>query len=148
RERVRYTRDQLLQLREAVNVPENILSIKREIEAELSGEDQSWGRGDANVQTQPQNRYSEPDNRDWRGRSSQSSASGEERSWGDNKEMRQQEASQFNRQDLNSQFSRAQISPNQGVGGPAPTLVKAEVPWSVRRGTLSEKERVLKTVKG
>ncbi|PIA45917.1 hypothetical protein AQUCO_01600279v1 [Aquilegia coerulea] len=148
RERVRYTRDQLLQLREAVNVPENILSIKREIEAELSGEDQSWGRGDANVQNQPQNRYAEPDNRDWRGRSSQSSASGEERSWGDNKEMRQQEANQFNRQDLNSQFSRAQISPSQGVGGPAPALVKAEVPWSARRGTLSEKDRVLKTVKG
>lgn len=33
-------------------------------------------------------------------------------------------------------------------GGPAPTLVKAEVPWSVRRGSLSEKDRVLKTVKG
>lgn len=33
-------------------------------------------------------------------------------------------------------------------GGPAPSLVKAEVPWSARRGTLSEKERVLKTVKG
>lgn len=33
-------------------------------------------------------------------------------------------------------------------GGPAPALVKAEVPWSVRRGTLSEKDRVLKTVKG
>ena len=33
-------------------------------------------------------------------------------------------------------------------GGPTPTLVKAEVPWSARRGTLSEKDRVLKTVKG
>jgi hypothetical protein len=32
--------------------------------------------------------------------------------------------------------------------GPAPALVKAEVPWSARRGTLSDKERVLKTVKG
>lgn len=30
----------------------------------------------------------------------------------------------------------------------APTLIKADVPWSVRRGTLSDKERVLKTVKG
>jgi hypothetical protein len=32
--------------------------------------------------------------------------------------------------------------------GPAPALIKAEVPWSVRRGNLSEEERVLKTVKG
>ena len=32
--------------------------------------------------------------------------------------------------------------------GPAPALVKAEVPWSARRVNLSEKERVLKTVKG
>ncbi|KAG1364389.1 hypothetical protein COCNU_11G012160 [Cocos nucifera] len=32
--------------------------------------------------------------------------------------------------------------------GPAPALIKAEVPWSARRGNLSEKERVLKTVKG
>jgi hypothetical protein len=33
-------------------------------------------------------------------------------------------------------------------GGPAPALVKAEVLWSTRRVNLSEKERVLKTVKG
>lgn len=33
-------------------------------------------------------------------------------------------------------------------GGPTSTLVKAEVPWSARRGSLSEKDRVLKTVKG
>lgn len=33
-------------------------------------------------------------------------------------------------------------------GGPAPVLVKAEVPWSARRGNLSENDRVLKTVKG
>lgn len=33
-------------------------------------------------------------------------------------------------------------------GGPTPPLIKAEVPWSARRGTLSEKERVLKAVKG
>ena len=33
-------------------------------------------------------------------------------------------------------------------GGAAPALVKVEVPWSASRGNLSEKERVLKTVKG
>ncbi|CAL5385400.1 unnamed protein product [Camellia sinensis] len=32
--------------------------------------------------------------------------------------------------------------------GPAPALIKAEVPWSARRGTFSNKDRVLKTVKG
>lgn len=32
--------------------------------------------------------------------------------------------------------------------GPPPVLVKAEVPWSAKRGTLSEKDQVLKTVKG
>ncbi|KAJ0523681.1 putative MIF4G-like, type 3, MIF4G-like domain superfamily protein [Helianthus annuus] len=30
----------------------------------------------------------------------------------------------------NSQFGRTQASPNQGIGGPTPALVKAEVPWS------------------
>ena len=33
-------------------------------------------------------------------------------------------------------------------GGPPPALVKADVPWSARRGHLSEKDRVLKTIKG
>lgn len=33
-------------------------------------------------------------------------------------------------------------------GGSTPALIKAEVPWSARRGHLSEEERVLKTVKG
>ncbi|KAJ4958175.1 hypothetical protein NE237_025286 [Protea cynaroides] len=157
RERVRYNRDQLLQLREAVDIPEDVLKLKQEVEAEFFGEDQNWGRGDANLQPQPQSRYTEPDARDWRGRSGQLLAAGEERSWDtirENKELgnrldpRQQDANQYNRQDqLNSQFARAQISSSQGTG-PAPALVKAEVPWSARRGTLSEKERVLKTVKG
>lgn len=30
----------------------------------------------------------------------------------------------------------------------AQTLIKADAPWSARRGNLSEKGRVLKTVKG
>ncbi|XWS73110.1 hypothetical protein CRYUN_Cryun02cG0097300 [Craigia yunnanensis] len=155
-ERVWYTRDQLLQLREAVEVADEILKIKREIEVELFGEDQNWVRGESNPPNQSQNRYSEPDNRDWRNRSAQFPPAGEERSWesprdrelGNRYDSRQPEANQFNRQDqLNSQLSRAQISSNQG-GGITPALVKAEVPWSARRGNLSEKERVLKTVKG
>ncbi|KAK9130342.1 hypothetical protein Sjap_010829 [Stephania japonica] len=142
RERVRYTRDQLLQLRGATgNVPKDILKIKQEIEAEVLGEDQSWSRSE--VQPQTQGRYSEPDNRDWRVRSAQLPAPGEERSWEsirDNKEIstrldsRQQDA---NRPELRTQ-----------AVGPTSALIKAEVPWSARRGNISEKERVLKTIKG
>ncbi|XP_060210105.1 eukaryotic translation initiation factor-like isoform X1 [Lycium barbarum] len=151
-ERVRYTRDQLLQLREAVvlQLPEVILQIKHEVEAELFGEDPSRARVDTNVQqAQSQGRYSEPDNRDWRNRSTQISAPLEERSWEALRENREF-GGQYNWQEqLNSQFARAQVSANHGgQGGPAATLIKADVPWSVRRGTLSDKDRVLKTVKG
>ncbi|KAH1114225.1 hypothetical protein J1N35_007603 [Gossypium stocksii] len=147
RERLQYTRDQFLKLREAVEVSDEILKIKREIEVELFGEDQTRTRGESNPPNQSHNRYSEPDNRDWRNRSAQFSSDGEERSWeslhdrelGNHYDSKQPEASQFNRQ--------AQISSNQ-LGGQTPALVKAEVPWSARRGNVSEKDRVLKTVKG
>ncbi|XP_020572355.1 eukaryotic translation initiation factor [Phalaenopsis equestris] len=154
REHIRYTRDQLLQLREVVEVPEDILKVKKEIDAELHGEDQSWGGSDANLQSQFQNRYYEPDNRDWRGRSGQVPSSGGERSWDsirENKEsvasnIRQQDSGQLWQEQLSSQFS-SQIQVSKGAG-PAAALLKAEVPWSVRRGNLSESDRVLKTVKG
>ncbi|KAF5742092.1 eukaryotic translation initiation factor isoform 4G-1 isoform X1 [Tripterygium wilfordii] len=145
RERARYSREQLLELRKAVEVSEEILQIKREIDVELFGEEQSWASGESNPLNQSQNRYSEPDNRDWRGRST---TSFDDRDLGGRYDSRQPEANPFNRQEqLNSQFSRAQTSANQS-GGPAPTLLKAEQPWSARRGNLSEKDRVLKTVKG
>ncbi|KAL3533049.1 hypothetical protein ACH5RR_006570 [Cinchona calisaya] len=152
-EHIRYTRDLLLQLREIVNIPEDILKVKQEVEAEFFGEDPSWGHGETPPQNQPSSRYSEPDNRDWRSRTSQFAASTEDRSWDtirENREfgVRQQEVNQYNRQEpLNTQFARAQVSSNQG-GGPTPALIKAEVPWSARRGNLSDKDRVLKTVKG
>ncbi|XP_047169083.1 eukaryotic translation initiation factor [Vigna umbellata] len=145
RERVRYTREQLLQLREGVEILDDVLKIRQEIVAVLFGEDQSWARPESNPSNQFQNRYSEPDNRDWRGRSGQPFGNADERSWDNLKENR--EFGNNRQEQLNSQFSRAQISSNQG-GGPTPTLVKAEVPWSARRGTLSDKDRVLKTVKG
>lgn len=79
----------------------------------------------APIQPQTQTRFSEPDNRDWRGRSAQLPTSGEERSWENIREnrdssgrsdFRQQETNQVNRQDqLNSQFARAPISSLQGV---------------------------------
>ncbi|XP_044472116.1 eukaryotic translation initiation factor-like isoform X2 [Mangifera indica] len=138
---VRYTRDQLLQFKEVSDIPEDILMIKQEIESEFDGEVQTWGgHADRNLQPQSQSRYSETDNRDWRTRSA-----------GEEKDSSQFESKPqgFNagEDQLNSQFARAQISSNQGVG-PAPALIKAQVPWSVRRGNLSDKERVLKTIKG
>lgn len=73
------------------------------------------------VPNQPQGRFLEPDNRDWRGRSAQIPASGEERSWENIREnrdfgSRQQDGNQFSRQDqLSSQFTRSQISSDQMV---------------------------------
>ncbi|XP_031279569.1 eukaryotic translation initiation factor-like isoform X2 [Pistacia vera] len=136
-ERVRYTRDQLLQLKEVADIPEDILTIKQEIESEFDGEVQTWG---GHADSNSQNRYSETDNRDWRTRSA-----GEEKD-SSRFESKLQEFSAREDQ-LNFQFARAQITSNQGVG-PAPALIKADVPWSARRGNLSDKERVLKTVKG
>ncbi|KAK2646788.1 hypothetical protein Ddye_021983 [Dipteronia dyeriana] len=152
RERVRYTREQLLQIKETVQIFNDILKIKREIEAEVFGEEQSWGRAEINPPNHSQSRYSEPDNRDWR-RTAQYLPSGEEKSLenrdlGGRYDSRQSDANQFNRQDhLNFQFPRTQMSSNQG-GGPPPALFKAEVPWSAKRGNLSDKDRVLKTIKG
>ncbi|KAL2502447.1 Eukaryotic translation initiation factor isoform 4G-1 [Forsythia ovata] len=156
-EGIYYTRDQLMLLREAVNIPEDILKVKQVVEAEFFGADPSWGHGESNLPNQAQNHHSETENRDWRSnRSMQFSAPAEERSWemirnrdfGGRFDRRQQDVNQYSRlEQLNSQFARAEIYSNQG-GGPASALIKAEVPWSVRRRNLSEEELVLKTVKG
>ncbi|KAL6555167.1 Eukaryotic translation initiation factor isoform 4G-1 [Orobanche gracilis] len=154
-ERIRYTRDQLIELKELVSISDDILKVKQEVAAEFFGSDPSWGHGENNVLPQAQNRYSEPDNRDWRNRAVQFPAPAEERSWeairdrdfGGRFDLSQQDVNQFNKQEqLNSQFARAQISSSQGVASAA--LIKADVPWSARRVNLSDKDRVLKTVKG
>ncbi|GAB2219195.1 hypothetical protein Droror1_Dr00006826 [Drosera rotundifolia] len=136
-ERLKCTRDQILELREVI-VPEDILKIKREIEAELHGEDQLWGHLESNVSVQSPNRYSEPDTRDWRDRSGKAPTSTEERSWDSLRENR----------DFGQASQISKLSSSNQVGLPTPALIKAEVPWSARRGSLSDKERVLKTVKG
>ncbi|XP_074569956.1 eukaryotic translation initiation factor-like [Curcuma longa] len=148
RECIRYTTQQLLQLREAARMTDDILKLKQEIEAEFFPEGQTWGHRDANLVSQSQNRNFEPDSRDWRDRSGQSTSHINERSWDtsrDHKESitlnsRHQEISQSNKQ--GSQY--ASSAPMVG----STTLLKAEVPWSARRGNLSDKDRVLKTVKG
>ncbi|XP_073145338.1 eukaryotic translation initiation factor-like isoform X2 [Henckelia pumila] len=153
RERIRYTRDQLLQLREVVDIPADILRVKQEVETEFFGTDPSWGRGENNPQNLVQSNYSKPDNRDWRNRSAQLPVLTEERSREAIRDRefgqidpRLQDVNQYSKQEqLSTQFGTLQNSSNQGV---TPTLIKAEVPWSVQRGNLSEKDRVLKTVKG
>lgn len=146
RERIRFTRDQLLQLREVVVVPEDILIAKREIDSELLGEEQSWSRAEANPPSQPQARYSEPDTRDWRTRTTPVAAPAEERSWESIKDREFVNKGQdSNRTD---QFGSARGQNSSSQGGPTPALTKAEVPWSARRATLSDNDRVLKTVKG
>ncbi|CAI9098787.1 OLC1v1035494C1 [Oldenlandia corymbosa var. corymbosa] len=149
RERIRYTKDLLLQLREVVSTPEDILKVKNEVETEFFGEDPTWGRVEPNI-TNSQNRYSEPDNRDWRSRPSPEKAP-EERSWEKHKEQpRHQDPNQYNprQEPPNAPFGRSP-APVNPVGGHAPAFInKAEVPWTARRGVLSDKDRVLKAVKG
>ncbi|KAK1399907.1 eukaryotic translation initiation factor-like [Heracleum sosnowskyi] len=139
---VRFTRDQLLQLREVVKITDDILRVKREVEAEFFGDDQNWNRVENNLQNRPNQSaicHTEPDSRDWRSRPAPLPTL---------VDSRHNEGNQYNRQDQpNSKYGRGPFPSHQG-GGPTPALVKAEVPWAVQRGTLSEKERVLKTVKG
>lgn len=126
---VRFTREQLLQLKEGSQVSDEVLKLGKDIASDLFGEEQSWGRSENKPAAQVQNRYSETDNRDWHTRAPIPSPS-KDRSREDQRESRD-----------------AYSGSNQG-SGPPPALVKAEVPWSAKRGTLSEKDQVLKTVKG
>ncbi|KAL1192503.1 Eukaryotic translation initiation factor isoform 4G-2 [Cardamine amara subsp. amara] len=132
-ERVRFTREELLRLGESVQVSVDILRRAKEIAAELFGEEQSWGNRAAENKptTQPQTRYSQPDNRDWHSRT-QIPTTGKEWSRDDSREARNSSHKEWS---------------NQG-SGPTPVLLKAEVPWSAKRGSLSDKDKVLKSVKG
>ncbi|CAO2151495.1 unnamed protein product [Urochloa humidicola] len=70
---VRYTRDQLLQLREAqqiTDVSKDIFELKQCIDMELHDEDHSWATNDSNVNTRSYKRYDLADSREWRPRSS------------------------------------------------------------------------------
>lgn len=129
-------------MREIVDMAKEILKLQQDINVELLGEehkDQNWAHNNSNVQTQSHNRYTETDNRDWRSRSQTSLVVSEEKSLD---RIREAHVSSGKQEQLSSQFSA------KAQAGPTPALVKAEVPWSVRRGNISEKERVLKTVKG
>eukprot|EP01018_Ginkgo_biloba_P036008 Gb_34750 [translate_table: standard] len=172
RTRIQYTRSQLLQIQDTVanitSIPEDILKVREDIQSELIAEEQEWVRHDVNLEAQPHGRYYEPESRDWRGRTALPQSASEDRSWEIHRESREHVTRRSDFQPLPSrkqgsdayqvaqqELLRPQISsrtqeyppPVSGVGS-APALIKAAVPWTARRGTLSEKERVLKTVKG
>ncbi|KAK9078844.1 hypothetical protein SSX86_002902 [Deinandra increscens subsp. villosa] len=137
-ELIHYTRDQLLQLREVVDIPEVILKVKQEVETEFFGEAQNWTKSEGNFiliyidmfncRYQTSLRYATL---------ILITETGVE-------ELHHQWMSGLGM--LVEKTDKNQI--HNLMGGPAPALVKAEVPWSVRRGTLSDEARVLKTVKG
>ncbi|GJX08088.1 hypothetical protein Tco_0196020 [Tanacetum coccineum] len=126
-----------------VDIPEQILKVKQEVETEFFGETQSRTESEGTAPAQPQARFTELDTRDWRGRAS---SLVEEDVGRDNQNFNRLE----NEQEPNSQYGRGPIA-NQGVSSstrrPALALVKAEVPWSIRRGTLSYKDHAFKIVK-
>ncbi|ESQ46355.1 hypothetical protein EUTSA_v10000058mg [Eutrema salsugineum] len=127
-ERLRFSREQLLQLKESIQVSADILRRSKEIAAELFGEEQSWvdRAAESKPSNQLQNRYS--DNRDWHSRAPIPTPA---------KEWSRDEAREAKYPSGSNQAS-----------GPPPVLLKAEVPWSAKRGALSDKDRVLKSVKG
>jgi translation initiation factor 4G len=124
-EKVRYTKDQLLLLREVVEISESIQKVIQQVNLEFNGEEQNWlhKENDVHNSVQPSTRYTEPDNRDWHDRPTKVLP--------------------------NTENTRPNIrEPSQPRVGPSPTLIKAEVPWSARKGNLSDKDRILKTIKG
>nr|CAB3450346.1 unnamed protein product [Digitaria exilis] len=107
-ERVRYTRDRLLEMREIVDIAKDILKLQQDINVVLLGEepeDQIWARNESNVQTQSNNLYTETDSRDWRSRSQTSLVVSEERSWDKIREAKESRASSRKQEQLSSQFA-------------------------------------------
>lgn len=69
------------------------------------------------MSVQPPSRYTDGDNRDWRGRSAQFSPASEEKSWESSRDSREfgRVDSKLANQNNSSQFARAQFSANQVV---------------------------------
>ncbi|KFK41363.1 hypothetical protein AALP_AA2G120200 [Arabis alpina] len=113
-ERLLFTRKQLLQLRESIQVSVDFVRRSKEIAAELFGVEPSWER------RAPESKIPSP---------------GKEWSRDDSRESTRETNNNWN------------VRSNKG-SGPTPVLVKADVAWSAKRGALSDKDRVLKSVKG
>ncbi|KAH7422488.1 hypothetical protein KP509_12G010900 [Ceratopteris richardii] len=170
-ERIRYKREELYKYKEALQeIPQDLRAVISEIEAELGSlEEPDWARVTSATQVSPTvARYSETDTRNWKGRALPTSPSPEDRSrdgpkdaakrsdndWREKYQenepssyqaVRQQESSYSYRQHESSHLK--QLDPIT-VNGPAPAIVRAVNPWSARRGEVTEKEKILRTVKG
>lgn len=170
KERIRYTKDRLLQFREAcTGAPEEL--VNSGIDGLTSGgvgEDE-WGRREPRDVPQQQTvaRPVEADNRDWKARAPPPSpapvqedrSSSRENQRDRNPKQRNERSERNDRSDRNdNRGPRDQSNSSQPLAqtrqpenvpqGPAPAIVKAANPWSARRGAESEKEKVYRTVKG
>ncbi|CAL5402166.1 unnamed protein product [Camellia sinensis] len=132
------------------NIPEAIPKIKQEVEAEFFGEDQNWGHVESSVNHQFNLKIVILSQTIVTGVVDLHNFLHLER--GDPGRTKSLVAGLTldNRRQVNiiaKTNSTRSFQGHKGVG-PAPALIKAEVPWSARRGNLSDKDRVLKTVKG
>jgi len=90
-----------------------------------------------------------PHNRDWRGQSplpeSRRGCEGREYGYGARSSEEESGSQSAHQEKLNSQFAGLEVS-SATPAGPAPALMKVVVPGSAMRGSLSEKDQVLRTV--
>ncbi|MCO5568939.1 hypothetical protein L7F22_022642 [Adiantum nelumboides] len=170
-ERIRYSREELYKYKEVLKeIPQDIRAAISEIEAELSvAEEPEWARLATNAQALPSGpRYTETDNRDWKSRTPLPSPIPEDKGREISKEPGKRSDSDWRDKDVEHEASSYQTARQQEpqhayrqqepqytkqqepvvTGGPAPAIIRAANPWSARRGEMSEKDKVLRTVKG
>ncbi|EEC80722.1 hypothetical protein OsI_23177 [Oryza sativa Indica Group] len=145
---ISYTRDQLLQLCQNVEVPKDILKFCQNINVELNGEDKMSGFGAEkdHVQTPSYKWFDATDSRDWHSRSAQTNW--EQKFWDNFSEAKEPyslgwKQEKFNKPDQSS----FHFDSKDQQDDPISVLVKAEVPLSIQRGIISGKDEVLKTLK-
>ncbi|MCO5605952.1 hypothetical protein L7F22_060138 [Adiantum nelumboides] len=170
-ERIRYSREELYKYKEVLKeIPQDIRAAISEIEAELSvAEEPEWARPTTNAQALPSApRYTETDSRDWKSRTPLPSPIPEDKGREILKESGKRSDSDWREKDVEHETSSYQTARQQEpqhayrqqepqyskqqepvvTGGPAPAIIRAANPWSARRGETSEKDKVLRTVKG
>lgn len=171
-ERIKYSREELYKYKEIImDIPQDIKNAVAEIEAELSvPEEPEWARPATNAQTLPSaTRYTERDDRNWKSRAPLPSPVPEEKGkeqqqkesgkrsdsdWRDREQERdvstlqtsRQQEPQYSYRQQDSQYPKQQDSAASGASAPA--IIRAANPWTARRGAVSDKEKVLRTVKG
>lgn len=170
-ERIKYSREELYKYREVVKeIPQDLRTVISEIEAELSvSEESEWARLSPNAQVLPSaTRYTETDNRDWKSRAPLPSPTVEDKGKDGLKDIGKRSDSDWRDKDQEYEATNYQTARQQepqhsyrqqepqyakqpepaAAAGPAPAIVRASNPWSARSGAVSEKDKVLRTVKG